>query len=178
MAATTYGTRTLIRTSRVAWVAALVGGLALGCAGLRGGDASLRVTELAEHGDPTRRASTRLVGQGLRDDAARRSAQALGHYERAVQVDPTNPIAYLAISRHHIERYDVPRGLEALDQAEGLFGDGAEEAWGAEAHIAGLRGAAYARSGREREARPLLARARELAPGVWSDEWLTADELL
>ena len=97
--------------------------------------------------------------------------------ERAIQVDPTNPVAYLAISRHLIERYDAERGLEVLDQAEGLFGGDEAVASGADAHLIGLRGAALARTGREAEAKVLLVRAKRLAPVVWSDEWLTAEEL-
>jgi tetratricopeptide (TPR) repeat protein len=152
-----------------------------GCAGLRpggssGGDA-LRISEVADQGDATRRASLRLVMDGLSRDDRAEHRRALGLYERAIQVDPTNPFAYLAIARHHADNDDPERSLEYLNQAEILFRSEYDESPRVEPHLAGLRGVALDASGRRREADALLARAREEAPGVWSDGRLTAAEL-
>ena len=99
---------------------ALVLTLLVGCATplRRGGP--LRVSDMSEEGDPARRASTRLVVQGLDSDAAAQPTLAVSQYERAIQIDPTNPNAYLAMARHHAD--DAPRlSLSYLDQAAILF---------------------------------------------------------
>jgi tetratricopeptide (TPR) repeat protein len=155
---------------------------ALGCA-LRfaplpgeSGAAPLRVSEAALEGDATRRASLRLVLQGLDEDEAGRAAAARSSYERAIQIDSTNPYAYLALARHEVDAERWDRALEALDQAELLFG--AEAAPGVEAHLAGLRGAARLGNGYgDEEAGVLLDRAGQIAPEVWADGRLDAEEL-
>jgi len=137
--------------------------------------AVLRVSDVAGEGDATRRASLRLVLQGLDEDAAGRSATARSSYERAIQIDATNPYAYLALARHEVEAERWRRALEALDQAELLFGS--EPAPGVEAHIAGLRGAATLGKGYGGDAEVLLDRANRIAPEVWADGYLSAEEL-
>jgi tetratricopeptide (TPR) repeat protein len=136
----------------------------------------LRVGQVASKGDPARRASQRLVMQGLEADAAHRSGEAIASYERALQVDPTNPIAYLALARYSIAADEPRRALNELDQAESLLGSDAESL-GARAHLEGLRGQALRELGRDAEADAHLARARSLAPAVWSDGQLDAREL-
>ncbi len=136
----------------------------------------LRLSIEATRGDAARRASTRLVLQGLASAARGAGASALGDYERALQVDATNPHAYLCLARHEIFEGEVTRGLAYLEQAEALFpSDPASD--GARAHLVGLRGAAYQRTGRRREAQPLLDAARELSPQIWRDGFLDAAEL-
>jgi tetratricopeptide (TPR) repeat protein len=99
----------------------------------RAGPDSLRVSEALDE-------KLRLVLQGLDEDGAGRGDRALSSYERAIQIDSTNPYAYLALARHEVEAERWERALEALDQAELLFG--AEGAPGLEAHLVVLRGAA------------------------------------
>jgi tetratricopeptide (TPR) repeat protein len=114
------------------------------------------------------------VLQGLDEDAAGRVETARSSYERALQIDATNPYAYLALARLEVEAGRFDRALEALDQAELFFGG---EAPGVEAHLAGLRGAASLGKGYGGEAGALLDRASQMAPEVWADGHLTAAEL-
>jgi len=137
--------------------------------------ASLHISDAAQEGDATRRASMRLLLQGLDEDSAGHANAALSAYERAIQIDATNPYAYLALARHEVDAHDWNGAREAVDQAELLFGE--EGAPGVEAHLAGLRGAAAAGKGYGAEAEPLLDRASRLAPSVWGDGQLSADEL-
>jgi tetratricopeptide (TPR) repeat protein len=155
--------------------------LALGCVvggpGGRAGDGPLRISEVADEGDGTRRASTRLVLTGLASDADLTPRLALSQYERAIQIDPTNPYAYLALARHFADRSDPGRTLEYLDQAEILLESQDLNSPRVEAHLSGLRGSALITAGRATEARPLLERADALAPSVWGDAWLSPEEL-
>jgi tetratricopeptide (TPR) repeat protein len=152
--------------------------LGIACAGPpRGEDARpLRLSRLDEP-DPTRRASVRLVVQGLDADTGGRSAVALGLYERALQIDPTNPYAYLALARHSLESGDPGRAVQYLDQAEVLLGPADSRNPGVEAHLEGLRGAALQMTGYGADSEDRLERARVLAPEVWGDGRLDADEL-
>jgi tetratricopeptide (TPR) repeat protein len=155
-----------------------LGSLALGCAGmgsLTGAGRSLRLTDLEGSGDPARRASIRLCIEGLNLDEQGRDSAALSQYQRAIQIDSTNPYAYLALARHEIDEGDPNRALAYVDQAEALLD--AQEALtpGAEAHVIGLRGAALLARG-ERGERD-LDRARRLDPHSWGDGHLDAAEL-
>lgn len=143
----------------------------------RGSAAPLRLGALADHGDAARRASMGLVLDGLDADAAGRPASAATLYERALQVDPTNPWAYLALARHRAEGLNPAQALPVLDQAETLLRH--EEAWGprVEAHLTGLRGMVMLANGASPEGQERLRRARELAPAVWNDGRLDAAEL-
>lgn len=138
-------------------------------------EAALHLSDAVQTGDATRRASMRLLLQGLDEDGAGRVDAALSSYERAIQIDATNPYAYLALARHEVEAAHWNRAREALDQAQLLFGE--EDAPGVEAHLAGLRGAVEAGKGYGAEAEPLLERASRLAPSVWADGRLSAEEL-
>ena len=152
--------------------------LALGCAGYGPrGSAGPRISDVAREGDPARRASLRLVDQGLATESSGSRRQAVVQYERALSIDPTNPYAYMALARHFVEVEDYERGLEYVAQAEVLLGSGDPDSPRAEAHIAGLRGWALLGMGREDKAAPLLDEARDLDPVVWSDGRLSADEL-
>jgi tetratricopeptide (TPR) repeat protein len=156
-------------------------GLAAGCAGLRPPPLArvepVRLSELASQGDPARRASQRLLLRGLEEEDAGRPALAQGQYERALQVDPTNPWVYLALARHELAAGTAARALPFLDQAESLLGREPGDPRRVEPHLLGLRGAALVRSGRAAEGAPLLDRAAALAPGVWADGRLDASEL-
>jgi tetratricopeptide (TPR) repeat protein len=155
--------------------------LALGCIvrgpGSRARDGPLRISEVADEGDVTRRASTRLVLTGLASDAERKPRLALSQYERAIQIDPTNPFAYLALARHYAARSDPGRTLEYLDQAEILLESQDLNLSRVEPHLSGLRGSALLAAGRSTEAIPLLERAETLAPSVWGDARLSPEEL-
>jgi tetratricopeptide (TPR) repeat protein len=154
---------------------------AAGCAGVLGpgGDAgeSFHLSELASEGDPAFRASLRIVLDGLDADLAGDPDLALVQYERSLQVDPTNPYAYLALARHRVEGEDPASALPFLDKARALLRAQGALTPGVEAHLDGLRGAALLASRRRAEAVPLLERARELSPDAWSDGRLDADEL-
>lgn len=137
----------------------------------------VRISSLLESGDAARRASLLLIGEGLESDARGQPEAALARYERALQVDATNPYVYLAISRHHVEGRDPARALQFLDHAESLLrmrGGLSDEV---QVHLLGLRGAALYDSGQLSEAAELLDRARALSPKIWGDGSLDADEL-
>lgn len=168
------------RLARIGLVAALA--LLVGCGVARGPsrrapEPALRLSEVATLGDPARRASMRLVLQGLDADAALRPAAALSSYERALQVDPNNPWAWLALARHEVEHGDPARALAQLDKAEALLPGEGELSRGAAPHVTGLRGAALRAGGREPQGLALLADARRAAPDVWADGSLDASEL-
>jgi tetratricopeptide (TPR) repeat protein len=135
------------------------------------------LSEMAGRGDPARRASQRLVLDGLDEDEAARPAAALAQYERALQVDPTNPWAWLALARHEIDEGDPARALSFLDKAEALLRSDGTDPLRVEPHLVGLRGEAFTALGRTREGLELLRRARASAPAVWSDGRLDAAEL-
>ena len=162
------------RLGVLGWVVVVV--IAVGCAGggifARG---PLRLSQVSSEGDATRRASLRLCLQGLDSDSEGRARMALSQYERAIQIDPTNPFAYLAIARHEVERGDPQRALEYLDRAEMLLDSEGARSPRVEPHLVGLRGAALRETGQGGE--ELLARAYELSPSVWSDGQLSAAEL-
>jgi tetratricopeptide (TPR) repeat protein len=162
--------------------AALLLALLVGCSAARPfpgppSVAPITLSELEGRGDPARRASQRLVLEGLDEDAGARPAAALAQYERALQVDPTNPWAWLALARHEVEEGDPARALSFLDKAEALLrGDGSDPLRVAP-HLEGLRGGALTALGRSGEGLALLRRARASAPAVWADGRLDASEL-
>ena len=152
----------------------------VGCAGARGPgpeEPSFRVSDVAGTGDPARRASMRFVLRGLDDDARGQHAAAVSRFERALQVDPNNPYAYLSLARHEIEVGDPSRAIAYLDKVDALLPAEGESSRGAEVHSVGLRGAALRASGRPRDAAPLLERARLDAPRAWWDAKRDAAEL-
>lgn len=142
-----------------------------------GGAQPLRLSELLDDGDPERRSSQALVVQGLDADADARPDEALGNYLSALRVDPGNPWAYLALARQQVDGPAPARALAHLDKCESLLDAQTLRSPRVQAHLVGLRGAALAANGQRREAEPLLAQARELAPSAWSDGALSAGEL-
>ena len=151
--------------------------LVLACGGRLAGAPSepLSLSQVSVSNDPARRASLRLCVSGLDADAEGRRDGALGLYERAIQVDPTNPYAYLALARHEVDGGDPERALEYLDQAEMLIAAEGALSPGAEANLAGLRGVVRIELGQDGGAE--LREARRLAPGVWDDGRLDPEEL-
>jgi hypothetical protein len=142
------------------------------------GRAPIRISEVVEEGDYTRRASVRLLVEGLEADASGAQARAKGRYERAIQIDPTNPYAYLVFARFEVDRRRAEPAHAFLDQAVALF-----EAVGGtpprvEPHVVGLNGAIEMIFGNSAVGSRELRRAREMAPEVWGDGYLTAEELL
>lgn len=137
----------------------------------------IRISELLSRGDPARRASLRLVIEGLEADGRGEFARGQGSYERAIQVDPTNPYAYLALARHYAEGNEPQWALSSLDQADSLFEARRERSPRVEVHLLGLRGQALYAGGEIEQGLQYLERAWKLAPEVWGDGQLTADEL-
>jgi tetratricopeptide (TPR) repeat protein len=133
----------------------------------------LHLSQLASTGDPARRASMRLVIAGLDADQRGRGAEASSSYQRALQVDPNNPWAWLALARQEVFDGDPDRGLSHLDKAQALLGSDERAA----AHLAGIRGAGLVAIGKRPLGEPFLREARELAPAAWSDAKLDAAEL-
>jgi len=158
-------------------------GLLFGCAGfspstgLPGRATPLTASASLGQGDARRDASLRLVIAGLDEDAAGRPGGALARYERAVRVDATNPFAYLALARHHLEAGDPGQAQAFLDQARSLFE--AQGSLGPDVDVwgIGLRAGIERSRGREDRAERYFDAARALSPEVWSDEQLSADEL-
>lgn len=167
--------------ARPALIGLLLLALLMGCAGGASIFAPraepLRLHEIAGEGDAARRASQRLVLQGLDSDAQGQTRLARHSYERALQVDANNPFAYLALARQAVEAGDGPSALEYLEQAELLLGAEDLRSPRVEAHLAGLRGGALRARGDSNRASALLAQASDLAPSVWDDGQLSAEEL-
>jgi tetratricopeptide (TPR) repeat protein len=164
-----------------AWVGLLLSiFLSSGCASLPGSSryGAVTVAEQLDQGDAERRASMRLVVAGLEADAASDRVQALNEYGAALRIDALNPYAYLAMARHLATGGDPERAFSFLDQAESLFGAQGTEANEIEAHLVGIRGMALWTQGYAGKATPYLERAQELAPKLWGDQWLSAQELL
>jgi hypothetical protein len=150
-----------------------------GCVGRRPGVGTvepIRASEMLDSPDPARRASTRLVIQGLDADASFDPVRARGSYERAIQVDPTNPMAYLALARHDIDAMEGQRALQLLEQAAALFEAEGLRVDRVGVQLMGLRGRAFEIVG-EDGGPELVDRAAALAPEVWGDGDLTPEEL-
>ena len=151
------------------------------------GGRALRVSDVAARGDAARRASVRLVIQGLDADTAAdlylgmdsetELRRAQGSYERAIQVDPTNPYAYLALARHHLDGGDASQAANLIDQSAALFEAEGLRSSEVNVHLIGLRGWSFESRGRSGEGEPYLRRAATLAPNVWGDGSLSAEEL-
>jgi tetratricopeptide (TPR) repeat protein len=127
--------------------------------------------------DARRDASLRIVIAGLDADAAGDPTRALASYQQAVRLDATNPIAFLALARHHVAAGNPEEASAFLDQARALFeseGDlgSAVDVWGV-----GLRAWIDRAEGRDAEADSRFDAARSLSPEIWRDELLSADEL-
>lgn len=146
-----------------------------GCGSLRSD--SVRLSERAGEGDPAHRASMLLVVQGLDADSNFEPDLARDLYQRALQVDPDNPYAYLAIARHRVDGRDPGSALPFIDKAQALLAARGALTPGAEAHLAGLRGSSLLAVGERDRALALLEQARRLEPLVWSDGRLDAQEL-
>ena len=113
--------------------------------------------------------------QGLDDDAAGRARAARVAYDRALQIDPTNPWVFLVLARHEVEAGEPRRALASVERARaGLASEGALSPR-VEPHVAGLRGAALSALGRDGAAD--RAQARAGAPAAWADGRLAAAEL-
>jgi len=152
-----------------------------GCVHSRGGEAkplpAVRVSDAAGAGDAARRASVQLVIDGLDADADGIGDAGLSSYERAIQVDPTNPYAFLALARHHALGTTPESALPYLDQAAALFEAEGLRSPRVDAHLEGIRGEALFGAGDVEAGSRHLERARELAPDAWSDAHLNAEEL-
>ncbi len=149
--------------------------IAGGCAGPTG--APVRISQITDHGDTRRQASMRLVVEGLDAELAASLDRALSRYQRAIQIDPGNPFAYLALARYYVSVDDPARTLENLDRVRSLLDSGGSFSLRTSAHRLGLRGCALQQMGRDAEAAQLLGKARRLAPSVWGDGRLDAAEL-
>ncbi len=140
-------------------------------------DGALRISQIDRRGDARRQASTRLVVEGLEAELASAQPRALSRYQRAIQIDPSNPFAYLALARYYAAIADPGRTLQHLDRAQSLLDPDGDLYPSTEPHLLGLRGWALAAAGRPADAGPLLAAAARLAPSVWADGRLDAGEL-
>ncbi|MBW2272198.1 MAG: hypothetical protein JRG96_02930 [Deltaproteobacteria bacterium] len=137
----------------------------------------LRMSQLLQEGDAARRASQRLIVEGLDADTLGEHARARASYERAIQVDATNPYAYLALARHHVDGARPEQALPFLDQARTLLEMQGADAPEIEVHLVGLRGEALYASGGIHEGIVYLEQARQMAPDVWGDGRLAPEEL-
>ncbi len=172
-----------LRVSRSLAAALLIASLASVAVGGCGGPirallaGPLRISEITQAGDPRRQASTRLVVEGLDAEIASSRERAIGRYERAIQIDPGNPFAYLALARYYADAADPQRALEHLDRAQSFLDFEDPLFRRTEPHLRGLRGWSLAETERSADAERLLADARRLAPAVWADGRLEASEL-
>lgn len=127
--------------------------------------------------DARRDASLRLVIEGLEADSAGDPSRALASYQRAVRLDATNPIAFLALARHHVASGNAEDASAFLDQARALFESEGEIGSSVDVWGVGLRAWIDRAQGRDDEADSRFQAARELSPEIWRDELLSADEL-
>jgi len=161
-------------------VVCLVVGSLVACAGLNlpgSSDQPLTTSAALGQTDSTRDASLRLVIAGLDEDTAGRPGRALASYQRAVRVDPTNPFAYLALARHHLEAGSVDEASAFLDQARSLFESQQRLGRSVDVWGIGLRAGIDRAELRDEQADARFEMARELAPEIWGDERLSAAEL-
>jgi tetratricopeptide (TPR) repeat protein len=119
----------------------------------------------------------RFVLEGLDADDAGSADQAANLYERALQVDPSNPYAYLALARQRAEGPEPAHALPYLEKARVLLGAQKADTPSVEAHLCGLRALALEAAGRGEDAKEQMARAKALAPDAWADGRLDAAEL-
>lgn len=147
---------------------------ATGCAGLilTGQVDAVRITDVVNEGDATRRASQRLLIEGLRADAAGADSAAKGKYERALQLDATNPYVYLVFARFELERRNRDQADAFLERAASLFDGEASRSPRVEPHLLGMRGVIDGKGS------GALEEARRMSPSVWGDGYLSAEELL
>lgn len=127
--------------------------------------------------DARRDASLRLVIEGLDAESAGDATRGLAIYQRAVRLDPTNPIAYLALARHHVATGRPEEASAFLDQARVLFESEGELGASVDVWGIGLRAWIDRAEGHDAEANSRFEAARALAPDIWGDELLSADEL-
>jgi tetratricopeptide (TPR) repeat protein len=127
--------------------------------------------------DARRDASLRLVIAGLDADSLGDPARALASYQRAVRLDATNPIAFLALARHHVAAGNPEEASAFLDQARALFESEGEVGSSVNVWGLGLRAWIDRAQGRDAEADSRFEAARALSPQIWRDELLSADEL-
>ncbi len=156
----------------------LAGCSTLGVSGAhRVADPPLTASRALGQGDPRRDASLQLVIAGLDDDQVGRPSRALASYQRAVRVDSTNPFAYLALARHHLEYGSGEQASAFLDQARSLFE--VEGRVGPEVDVwgVGLRAWIDRSRGRNEVAKIRFEAARALSSETWLDEQLSAHEL-
>jgi tetratricopeptide (TPR) repeat protein len=137
----------------------------------------LHLSALTQEGDPARRASMGFVLEGLDADGAGSPDQAANLYERALQVDPSNPYAYLALARQRAEGPEPAHALPYLEKARALFAAQKADTPSVQAHLCGLRALALEAAGRSEDAKEQMARAKALAPDAWGDGRLDAAEL-
>lgn len=137
------------------------------------------MSDVVDEGDATRRASQRLLVEGLRADAAGADSAAKGKYERALQLDATNPYVYLVFARFELERRNLPQAAAFLERASSMLGGEQESAGGSnssregmEVHLLGMRGVIEGGNNRASDD------ARRMSPRVWGDGHLSAEELL
>jgi len=163
------------------WLAACIATLAVGCARPSYAppapvEPPWRLALVVEEGDPARRASNRLLEEALGPELAD-TPRGVERIRRALQVDPTNPWAYLALAREEVARDRPDHALQAVDQAEARLLLEGSLTPRVEVHLIGLRGEAY-RTGEDFErAAPLLTEAARRSPVVWGDGRLAASEL-
>ena len=149
----------------------------LGCAGVVARTPTPQVSKMVTGGDDLYRASQKLVIEGLDADIAGASDRARSRYERALQIDASNPWAYLALARHYVDAGQAGLALSHLDRAQTLLESVERNTPGARVHCDGLRGAALRLRGRHAQSRELLDEAARAAPDVWGDGRLSASEL-
>jgi len=127
-----------------------------------------RISQIASEGDAARKASVRLVLGGLEAESAGNMARGRSLFERALQVDPNNPYAFLALARSACEAEAPEQCLHFLEQAEALMR--LEDAPpGAFVHVEGLRGVLGSAQ--------QLRYAEGASPAIWGDGLLDAREL-
>ena len=114
---------------------------------------------------------------GLEADSAGDPARALASYQRAVRLDATNPIAFLALARHHVASGNAEDASGFLDQARALFESEGEIGSSVDVFGVGLRAWIDRAQGHDAAADALFQAARELSPEIWRDELLSAEEL-
>ncbi len=121
-------------------------------------------SQIPKSTSPERAASLRLSGRGQSALEEGRAEEAVDHFERAIQIDPSNPFAYYYFGLARLAQGRREEALTLLSRAEVLFHD--RPHWLCETLVA--MGGILEEMGRRQEAAGRFRRALEADP--WSEE--------
>ena len=111
-----------------------------------------------ENSSPRRKASLEITEDGVRESTRGLYLRAMKKYEKAIDIDPTNPYAYFhyGVARQGMKEYD--QSMRLLDEAQDKFGT--NEYWLSRVHT--YKGLNYMNMGKNEEAKESFKKALDL----------------